>query len=411
MKAAPPSLGRRPTRSRNRLETYHRGLRLSVEYHRGPLTAIALSVRAGARFDGRHPGLAHAVEHMMFQGTKHLDQQELTRLAAELGGQHNAVTRYETITLTFECFNQDAERALWLVAEQYYNTVVDAKKWRVERRVVLDELRGYRSDPVLALEESAFCRFFRGALAHPISGTARSLASLDASLIQAFLNRHFVHPATSLAIVGGADPERVVKIVEQLFCGQPKPAPPPPPVTPGQAGVLRRRQQGSVGYVTFLLEAPPSFPDFLAAVTALDVLGDQPDTRLFQEIRARHGLGYSVDTESAWGPDWAVFTIGASCPPRSVERLRETIEAVCSDAAEHGFEHDEFERARKKLRFTFALLEDRLLDRAVILAEDRLLDFPLPEEVEELSEELTLDQVSHAWKRVWGGRKLTALLA
>ncbi|TMB48782.1 MAG: insulinase family protein, partial [Deltaproteobacteria bacterium] len=65
----------------------------------GPLTAIALVVRAGSRFDGAHPGIAHMTEHMLFQGTRALDQVALNRRAAELGGEHDADTGYEDVTL------------------------------------------------------------------------------------------------------------------------------------------------------------------------------------------------------------------------------------------------------------------------------------------------------------------------
>ena len=88
----------------------NRGLRVLHQHIPGPLTAIALSVRAGARFDGGHPGIAHMAEHMLFQGTASLDQVALNRRAAELGGEHNADTGYETISLTFEVFNEDVER-------------------------------------------------------------------------------------------------------------------------------------------------------------------------------------------------------------------------------------------------------------------------------------------------------------
>ena len=80
----------------------HRGLRVVHQHHPGKLTAIALTVRAGARFDGPHAGLAHLCEHMLFQGTETLDQAALNRRAAELGGEHNADTGYEDISLTFE---------------------------------------------------------------------------------------------------------------------------------------------------------------------------------------------------------------------------------------------------------------------------------------------------------------------
>ncbi len=89
-----------------------RGLRVVHQHEPGRLTAIALTVRAGARCDGRHAGLAHLAEHMLFQGTNSLDQVALNRRAAELGGEHNADTGYEDISLTFEVFNEDLDDAL-----------------------------------------------------------------------------------------------------------------------------------------------------------------------------------------------------------------------------------------------------------------------------------------------------------
>ena len=126
----------------------HRGLRVLYQHMAGPLTAIALVVRAGARFDGRHPGIAHMAEHMLFQGTKSLDQLALNRRAGELGGEHNADTGYDDISLTFEVFNEDAAAALELLAEQFYRTTVDPERLRKERRVVLDELRSRTDDTV-----------------------------------------------------------------------------------------------------------------------------------------------------------------------------------------------------------------------------------------------------------------------
>ena len=143
----------------------HRGLRIVHQRHPGKLTAIALSMRAGARFDGRHPGLAHLAEHMLFQGTAQLDQIALNRRAAELGGEHNADTGYEDISLTFEVFNEVLDAALALLAEQYYHTAVDPKRLRKEQRVVMEEIRGRLDDPAERLYRRAWARLFSGALA------------------------------------------------------------------------------------------------------------------------------------------------------------------------------------------------------------------------------------------------------
>jgi len=59
----------------------HGGLTVLYDPVPGPLTALALVVRAGSRYDGAHPGIAHMTEHMLFQGTRHLDQATLNRRA------------------------------------------------------------------------------------------------------------------------------------------------------------------------------------------------------------------------------------------------------------------------------------------------------------------------------------------
>jgi predicted Zn-dependent peptidase len=72
----------------------HGELTVLYEPAPGPLTAIAVAVRAGARFDGPHPGIAHIAEHMLFQGTRSHDQTGINRLAGDLGGEHDADTGY-----------------------------------------------------------------------------------------------------------------------------------------------------------------------------------------------------------------------------------------------------------------------------------------------------------------------------
>lgn len=195
----------------------HRGLRVTFQHFPGPLTAIALSVRAGARFDGTHPGLAHMAEHMLFQGTTSLDQVALNRRAAELGGEHNADTGYETISLTFEVFNDDVADAIGLLAEQFYHSSVKEDRFRKERRVVIDEIRGRMDDPAERLQLRAWGRFFRGALSDPVCGSLRSLRQMHARHVSAFIKRHFTHRQSVLAVVGGISAAATQAAISQHF--------------------------------------------------------------------------------------------------------------------------------------------------------------------------------------------------
>ena len=115
----------------------------------GPLTAIALAVRAGSRFDGPHPGIAHMTEHMLFQGTHRFDQATLNRRAGELGGEHDADTGYEDVTLHFEVFNEDVPEALALLGEQCFRSTIPADRFAKEQRVVVDEIRGRHGESII----------------------------------------------------------------------------------------------------------------------------------------------------------------------------------------------------------------------------------------------------------------------
>lgn len=389
----------------------HRGLRVAYQHQPGALTAIALSVRAGARFDGRHPGIAHMAEHMLFQGTASLDQLALNRRAAELGGEHNADTGYETISLTFEVFNEDLDAALGLLAEQFYRSEVNSDRFRKERRVVIDEIRSRADDPFERLHTRAWGSFFGGALAHPVCGTIRDLRGVEAAHVAGFIRTHFTHARSVLAVVGGVKEEAAVKAVRRHFrSGSPAVSRAAPAVRFGQTGPRRWRGSGGQAYLIKMVAVPADPRELLAVGMAIDLVGADPDSRLFQEIRERLGLGYDVSATVESGAGWAVATIAASAARSAADRLVRAVEETCARAAAEGFNPDELLRARKKLRYRYASLAESRIDRALALAEGALTGFPVPEEAERIVSRTSQATVEAAWRRALSGRTLTAVM-
>jgi predicted Zn-dependent peptidase len=390
----------------------HHGLRVAYQHIPGPLTAIALSVRAGARFDGPHPGIAHMAEHMLFQGTASLDQVALNRRAAELGGEHNADTGYETISLTFEVFNEDVPDALGLLAEQFYRSQVNDERFRKERRVVLDEIRGRVDDPADRLHARAWGRFFCGALAHPVWGSVPSLQTMRARQVGAFIARHFTHARSVVAVVGGLSAGAARAAIRRHFsAASPGGDLRMPAARFSRSGTLRVRGAGGQAYVLKLIAVPPAPRQLIAVGLALDVVGADPDSRLFQEVRERLGLGYDVSASLDWGSDWAVATVAASAARGAASRLLRAVEDTCRRAADEGFGVDELIRARKKLRYRYASLAESRFDRALALAEGTLLGFPRPEEAERIVSRMPQAEVEAAWRNALRGHTVTALLA
>jgi len=390
----------------------HHGLRVVHQSHPGELTAIALTIRAGARFDGRHPGLAHLTEHMLFQGTASLDQIALNRRAAELGGEHNADTGYEDISLTFEVFNEDFEDALGLLAEQYYRTRVDPKRFRKERRVVMEEIRGRLDDPVDRVYRRAWGRFFSEPLSHAVCGSLASVRDIEPADVTQFLRRHLDHANSVLAIVGGVSVARTRAAVRRHFRGGARRRPnagPPVRLQPG--GQLRLRNgSSSQAYLNKLIAVSPEPRRLLAMGVALDLVGADPDSRLFQELRERLGLSYEVSANLEWGPDWAVAVLSASAGRQQAERLARAVDETCRRAADEGFSEEELCRARKKIRYRYALLADNRLDQALALAETALWRFPTPQEAERIVASLTRREIEVEWRHALESRSVTAVL-
>ncbi len=390
----------------------HRGLRVVYQHHPGALTAIALSVRAGARFDGRHPGLAHLAEHMLFQGTASLDQIALNRRAAELGGEHNADTGYEDISLTFEVFNEDFHDALGLLAEQYYHTRVDPKRFRKERRVVMEEIRGRLDDPVDRVYRRAWGRFFSEPLAHAVCGSLASVRGIEPADVTHFLRRHLDHPNTVLAIVGGVSLERARRAIRRHFRGGGHSRRATGPSVRRQPGgrVRVRNGNGSQAYVNKLIGVSAEPRRLLAMGVALDLVGADPDSRLFQELRERLGLSYEVSANLEWGPDWAVAVLSASAARQQAERLVRAVDETCRQAAAEGFTPEELRRTRKKIRYRYALLADNRLDQALALAETALWGFPTPQEAEHIVTDLNQNEIEREWRRALQSPSVTAIL-
>ena len=154
---------------------------------------------------------------MLFQGTSTLDQLTLNRRAADLGGEHNADTGYEDVSLLFEVFNEDVGEALGLLAEQYYDTHIDPKALAKERRVVMEEIRGRLDDPAERLYRRAWSRLFGGALGSPVSGTVSSVRGIEVAEVESFRAKHFTHANSVLSIVGGVPIDELRRHVRRTF--------------------------------------------------------------------------------------------------------------------------------------------------------------------------------------------------
>jgi predicted Zn-dependent peptidase len=148
----------------------------------------------------------------------------------------------------------------------------------------------------------------------------------------------------------------------------------------------------------------------LAASVAVEVVGADPDARLFQEVRERMGLGYELGLGVEHGRDWAVVVLSASAARADAERLRDAIDRTFTRAAE-GFTRAELARARKKIRYRFARLADSRMDRAIAHASREAAGHPTLAASQQAMDALAGGEVEHAWRSLMRAPTLTAVLS
>src|SRR5579875_3886555 len=164
---------------------------------------------------------------------------------------------------------------------------------------------------------------------------------------------------------GGSARDALRRAVARTFPARGPRPPAVPRIRPHRAtGTLRlTRRDLAQAYLVRLLTAPREPRAALALSLALEIVGADPDARLFQEVRERLGLGYDLGATVEQGRDWAVAVLSASAARDQARRLRETIDRVSREATA-GFSAEELARARQKVRYRFARLADSRQDRA-----------------------------------------------
>ena len=369
-------------------------LRVLFERSTGPLTGIVLAARAGSRFDGDKPGIAHFAEHMLFQGTTTRDHTAINQRAAELGGDHDASTSYEDLNVTFQVLNADAPEALALIADQVRRSTVPEDRLENERQVVAQEIRGHREDAVSYVANEPWARFFRGGLRLSPSGPLASVRSITASDVRRFLRRRLVGRNLVLSIVGDPPLGEVRRVLTEEFASLPAGS---PGVANG-ARIARRveirlRRSGLTQlYWTTLFAVPARRRELLALGLALEIVGTDPDGRLYHEVRERHGLSYDL---------WADLPGGAmggaqvrAVAERRAEYRLAAIDAVFAEA-EKGFATAEIARARRKVRYRYARLSSQ--DRPSASHAAAVLTVPGLDEAGR-ARSLAREEVEAAWR-------------
>ena len=352
---------------------------LRVVSHRMPTletVAMGMWVGVGARHEtAAQHGISHLLEHMAFKGTKRRSARAIAEEIEAVGGELNAATSLETTAYFARVLASDVALGLDIVADILLNPRHAEAELEREREVILQEIAATRDSPEeIAYELLQDAAFPDQAIGRPILGTVDSVRGFRPPDLRKFMKANYGARRMVLSAAGKIDHGELVRHAEALFGS----------MNGGGGGRIERaRYSGGTrssskpfeqSHLLLAFEGPPyNTPDYYAAQVFSSHFGGGISSRLFQEVRERRGLCYSVYS-SYWAlADTGLFGIHAATGSAMLEELIRVVGAELRRAATRKLSEAELARAKAQIKAGILMGLESPSARAEYMARQMLL--------------------------------------
>jgi predicted Zn-dependent peptidase len=331
--------------------------------------AVGIWVNVGSRDETPAvAGASHFLEHLLFKGTTRRSALEISSSIEAVGGEMNAFTSKEYTCFYARVIDTDLPMAIDVVSDLITSSIVSALDVDAERKVVLEEI-AMRDDDPSDLVHDLYAETYYGdtQLGRPILGTVDSIKSMSRNSVFNYYKKRYLPQDLVVAVAGNIKHKKVVEMVERALSTDGFLDVKGTPQIRGDESI-RKAKQAPVGLMTrkteqahmfYGMEGVARHDDRRFAMGILaSALGGGMSSRLFQEIREKRGLAYSVYAYAQQFAGSGQIGFYAGCNPSKAIEVIEIIREVLTDVAEHGMSHEEIERAKGAVRGSLVLSQE-----------------------------------------------------
>lgn len=395
--------------------TFESGVRLvinSLPYVRS--AAMGIYVGNGSRNEAiEQAGISHFIEHMLFKGTKNRSAADIAREMDVLGGQLNAYTTKEYTCFYARVLNDSFEWAADILADMYFNSRFDEEDISREADVIIEEINMYEDTP----DELVFDELQSGiwkndnALGRPILGTADSVKGFKKKDFADYMFNHYRPDNTVVAAAGNVDAERVINTLEKYF-GKGWRSGSAEDIQKAEYQACSKRKHKDIEQVHLCMtyEGIPIGSRYMYDMNVLNtVLGGSMSSRLYQSIREKNGLAYSIYSYMSCYRDNGIFTIYAGVSPRLEDKTEELILKEIKELYTNKITEDDIEKAKQQVKNNYLLGLDSTINLIEAAGRNMLLRDAVVEsdEVVEKINRVTQKSVYELIDRVFKEDKLS----
>lgn len=350
------------------ITTLPSGLRVITDYVPG-IDSVAIGIWAdvGTRHEDLvHNGVAHMVEHMLFKGTPTRNALEISEQVEDVGGSMNAYTGRENTAYYIRLLKEDFALALEILGDMIQNSTFPEDEIGKERDVILQEIGMTLDTPDDIIfdwyQETAYPEQALGA---PILGTANIIENMQRDTLFDYVKRFYTGERLVISAAGGVPHDEVVKAAERIFSNLPSAANQNFIAADYRGGEHRVEKELEQSHIVLGFQGiARDDPDYYASVLLSTILGGGMSSRLFQEIREKRGLVYTVYSSHTSYHDDGQMEIYAGTGP---DKLAELVPVVCDEIkkiVQDTVSDEELNRAKAQVKTSMLMSRESMLNRA-----------------------------------------------
>jgi len=358
-------------------------------------------------------GISHLLEHMAFKGTERRSAQAIAEEIENVGGHLNAYTSREHTAYYAKVLKQDAELAVDIIADILQHSTFDAEELKREQSVVIQEINQAEdtTDDII-FDHFQATAYPAQALGRPVLGTPETVRGIDGATLKEFMRRPYTADTMVVTAAGNIEHDAFVDMAARHFADLPAARVPAPETAAYAGGDFREaRDLEQVHVVLGFNGVSYDHPRFYASSVLSTMLGGGMSSRLFQEIRERRGLVYSIFSFANSYTDGGVFSVYAGT---GEDEVAELIPVMCDELtrAGDGITEEELARARAQLKAGLLMGMESTSNRCEQMARQQLIfgrTVPMEEMIEKIAA-VDADAVREAAALVLTGTPTVAVL-
>jgi predicted Zn-dependent peptidase len=321
--------------------------------------AVGIWVETGSRYEPpARGGISHLIEHLVFKGTATRTAQDVARTLDSIGGHSDAFTTKENTCFYVQVLDAHLPLAVDLLTDILLHPLFDAEELEREKSVVLQEIRMVEDTPDDIIHDLFSAQIWgQHPLARPIVGTPELVTGFQRDTVAGHFVEEYVPPRIIIAAAGNVTHQQVVDLFGRGFNGFEKAAPPreggPPRLAPGVNIVHKALEQVHLvmGFPGLRHAAPERYAMFVLN----DVIGGSMSSRLFQEVRERQGLVYSIHTGAQAFADTGLLYVYAATDAQNFSKVLKSVLKELRELKKSGITADELKRSKDHLKGSLML--------------------------------------------------------